>query len=294
VEVVANAGSLEDARRALAFGAEGIGLLRTEFLFLNRSLPPDEGTQFSAYRSILELMGSRPVVVRTLDIGGDKEVPYYNFGPEANPFLGYRAIRISLERPEEFKTQLGALLRAGVGHDLRIMFPMIATLEDLAAARALAEEVRLETGADPVEIGIMIEVPSAVIMAEEFAKEVDFFSIGTNDLTQYVLAVDRLHPLLAGTADGLHPAVLRMVDATVRAASAAGKWVGVCGGIAGDPRGALILMGLGVSELSVSVPSVAAVKAKIRQSSLSAAQAMAKRALACRNAAEVRSLSFQF
>jgi len=172
------------------------------------------------------------------------------------------------------------------------MFPMVSTVEDLTAAQDMAEQVRQEVGADPVETGIMIEVPSAVVMADQLAKECDFFSIGTNDLTQYTLAMDRLHPLLAKRADGLHPAVLRLVDQTVRAARAEGKWVGVCGGIAGDPQGAILLAGLGVSELSMSIPSVAAVKAKLRGISLAYAQTLAKQALACRNAAEVRRLAF--
>jgi phosphocarrier protein FPr len=170
------------------------------------------------------------------------------------------------------------------------MFPMIATLEDLHKARELTEQVRKELNAHPVGIGIMIEVPSAVLMAEEFARLVDFFSVGTNDLTQYTLAMDRLHPSLARQADGLHPAVLRMIDKTVKAAKAAGKWVGVCGGIAGDPKGAAILAGLGVAELSVSISSIAAIKAKIRELSLAEAQKLAQHALACHNAAEVRAL----
>jgi phosphocarrier protein FPr len=169
---------------------------------------------------------------------------------------------------------------------------MISTLEDLAEARAIAEQVRVEVDAEPVDIGMMIEVPSAVIMADHFAKEIDFFSIGTNDLTQYTLAMDRLHPQLAKQADGLHPAVLRMIDKTVQAATAAGKWVGVCGGVAGDPKGSILLVGLGVTELSVSIPSIAAVKAKMRQISYEEAQALAQRALACRTAAQVRALPF--
>jgi phosphocarrier protein FPr len=171
------------------------------------------------------------------------------------------------------------------------MYPMIATMEDLTAARAITEDVRREMGAPPVEIGIMIEVPSAAIMADQFAREVDFFSVGSNDLTQYVLAMDRLHPVLAKQADGLHPAVLRTIDTTVKAAKAAGKWVGVCGGIAGDPRGVALLVGLGVAELSVSIPSIAAVKAQIRGLSFEQARALAQRALNCRSAAEVRALA---
>jgi phosphocarrier protein FPr len=170
------------------------------------------------------------------------------------------------------------------------MYPMIATLDELAKAKTITEEVRNELKAEPIEIGIMIEVPSAVMMADELAREVDFFSIGTNDLTQYVLAMDRLHPVLAKQADGLHPAVLRMIERTVSAARTAGKWVGACGGIAGDPKGVAILVGLGVRELSVSIPSIAAVKAQIRGMTMDKANALARRALACRSAGEVRAL----
>jgi phosphocarrier protein FPr len=231
-----------------------------------------------------------PLIIRTLDIGGDKEVPYLSLPAEQNPFLGVRGIRLCLARPDLFRPQLRAIYRAAVTGPVKIMFPMIATVEELLAARAIAEDVRRELGAPPVEIGIMVEVPSAVLMAPELAAHADFFSIGTNDLTQYTLAMDRLHPSLARQADALHPAVLRMIDLTVKAASAAGKWVGVCGGIAGDPKGAAILVGLGVSELSMSIPSVAAIKARLRTLSFADMQALAQRAVACRTAAEVRAL----
>ena len=239
---------------------------------------------------MVKALNGLPLIVRTLDIGGDKNAPYLNLPPEDNSFLGVRGIRLCLARPKLFKPQLRAIFRASQHGPVKIMFPMISTYEDLTAAREMAEQVRAEIGAPAVEIGIMIEVPSAVMMAEELAREVDFFSIGTNDLTQYTLAMDRLHPVLAKQADGLHPAVLRMIDKTVQAAKAAGKWVGVCGGIAGDPRGAVILAGLGVTEFSVSIPSIAAIKAKLRQISLADAQAVAQKALACRTAAEVRNL----
>lgn len=290
VEVVANIGAAQEAEQAVNAGAEGIGLLRTEFLFLNRSEPPSEEEQFAAYSQMTQALNGLPLIIRTLDIGGDKEVPYLNLPAEANPFLGVRGIRLCLQRPDLFKPQLRAIFRASQTGVIKIMFPMIATLEDLQAAKKMAEEVRLEVGAEPIEMGIMVEVPSAVLMAHELAQEADFFSIGTNDLTQYALAIDRGHPALAKQADGLHPAVLRLIDQTVQAASAAEKWVGVCGGIAGDPKGAAILTGLGVTELSVSIPSVAAVKAKLRGLSLAETQELAKRALRCRTAQDVREL----
>jgi phosphocarrier protein FPr len=211
--------------------------------------------------------------------------------PEDASFMGIRGIRLCLARPELFQPQLRAIYRAAQHGPVKIMFPMISTLEDLDAAKDMAEQVRQELGAPEVPFGIMIEVPSAVAMAEELAKEVDFFSIGTNDLTQYTLAMDRLHPMLAKQADALHPAVLRMIDRTVKAAESAGIWVGVCGGMAADPKGAVILTGLGVSELSVSIPSVAAVKAQLRKLALSHAKSLAQKALACRNATAVRRLT---
>jgi len=292
VEVVANISNAAEAEQAVNAGGEGVGLLRSEFLFLDREEAPTEAEQFDAYEKMVKSLNGLPLIIRTLDIGGDKNAPYLNLPPEENPFLGVRGIRLCLARPKLFKPQLRAIYRASQSGPVKIMFPMISTLEDLHAAKEIAEQVRLEVGAEPVEIGIMIEVPSAVVMAEELAQEVDFFSIGTNDLTQYTLAMDRLHPMLAKQADGLHPAVLRMIDKAVQAATSAGKWAGVCGGIAGDPKGAVILLGLGVSELSVSIPSIAAIKAKIRSISLADAKELAQKALKCRTAEEVRGLSF--
>ncbi|GAB4211417.1 MAG: phosphoenolpyruvate--protein phosphotransferase [Roseiflexaceae bacterium] len=291
VEVVANIGKAADAAQAVEAGAEGVGLLRTEFLFLERDSAPTEEEQFQAYSEMTRALNGLPLIIRTLDIGGDKVVPYLHLPREENPFLGVRGVRLCLRHPELFLPQLRAIYRAAQTGPVKIMFPMIATLEDLRAARAAAEQVRAELDAPPVEIGIMVEVPSTVVMAQEFAREVDFFSVGTNDLTQYALAIDRQHPTLASQADGLHPAVLRLIDQTVQAATAAGKWVGVCGGIAGDPHGAVILTGLGVAELSMSIPSVAAVKARLRRISLAQAQAVAKQALACSTAADVRRLA---
>ncbi len=290
VEVAANVNRAADVPQALEAGAEGVGLMRTEFLFLARDSAPSEDEQFEAYRAMAQALDGRPLIIRTLDIGGDKEVPYLHLPHEDNAFLGVRGIRLCLVRPDLFIPQLRAIYRAAAYGRIHIMFPMIATLEDVERTRAIVEQVRQELNAPPVPLGIMIEVPSAVVLADHFAQEIDFFSIGTNDLTQYTLAMDRLNPQLARQADALHPAVLRMVDKTVQAARKAGKWVGVCGGVAGDPKGAAILTGLGVSELSVSVPSIAAVKAHIRSRSLSEMQRIAQQALQCRTAAEVRSL----
>jgi phosphocarrier protein FPr len=291
VEVVANIGKAADAADAVNAGAEGVGLMRTEFLFLNRDAPPNEDEQYVAYRAMVESLNGLPLIIRTLDIGGDKAVPYLNLPHEDNPFLGVRGIRLCLRHPELFRPQLRAIYRAARYGPVLIMFPMIATLEDLREAKRFAEEVRQELGALPVEIGMMVEVPSTVAMAHEFAEEVDFFSVGTNDLTQYVLAIDRLHPALAPQVDSLHPAVLRMIRQVVEAADQAGKWVGVCGGIAGEPQGAMLLAGLGVKELSMSIPSVAGVKAQLRRVSFAQAEQAAQQALRCRTAAEVRALA---
>ena len=291
IEVAANIANAAEAEQAVNGGAEGIGLMRTEFLFLDRPEPPTEEEQYQAYSQMIKALGGLPLIIRTLDIGGDKNLPYLHLPPEDSSFMGMRGIRLCLAKPELFRPQLRAIYRAAGHGPVKIMFPMISTLEDLNAAKDMAEAIRLELGATEVPFGVMIEVPSAVILAKELAREVDFFSIGTNDLTQYTLAMDRLHPLLARQADALHPAVLRMIDLTVSAAKAAGIWVGVCGGVAADPQGALILTGLGVAELSVSIPSVAAVKAQLRTVSFADAQSLAQRALTCRNAAEVRRLS---
>lgn len=290
VEVAANINRAADAPQAVEAGAEGVGLMRTEFIFLERASIPSEDEQFEAYRDMALALGGRPLIIRTLDIGGDKEVAYLNLPKEDNSFLGIRGIRFCLARPDLFIPQLRAMYRAAAYGPVSIMFPMISTLEDFRQARDIAEQVRSDLNAPRVPLGIMIEVPSAAILADQFAQEVDFFSIGTNDLTQYTLAMDRLHPLLAKQADGLHPAVLRMIDSTVQAARKYNKWVGVCGGMAGDPKGATILTGLGVNELSVGIPSIAAIKAQLRGSSFAEMQRIAQQALQCRTAEEVRSL----
>ncbi len=290
IEIVANIGKANEAIRAVEAGAEGVGLLRTEFLFLERETAPSEDEQLAAYRTMTNALNGLPLIIRTLDIGGDKVVPYLTFPHEDNPFLGVRGVRLCLRHPELFIPQLRAIYRASTTGPVKIMFPMITSLEDLREAKKIAEEVRAELDVPPIEIGIMIEVPSAALMAAELAQEADFFSIGTNDLTQYVLAMDRMHPALARQVDGLHPVVLRLIDRVVRDATSAGKWVGVCGGVAGEPRGAMILAGLGVAELSMSVPSIASIKAQLRNLSLAKVQAYAKKALACHSPEEVRAL----
>jgi phosphocarrier protein FPr len=290
VEVVANIGKVADAAQAVDAGAEGVGLLRTEFLYLDRDAPPSEDEQYDALRQMLEALHGLPMIVRTMDIGGDKPVDYLGLDARDLSFLGLRGFRLAAARPDLARTQLRAIFRAAAHGPLRLMFPMIATPDDLLAARDLAEEVRLEVGAPPVDIGIMVEVPSAVTMAAELADVADFFSVGTNDLTQYALAVDRTHPLLADRVDSLHPAVLRMIDATVRAAHDAGKWVGVCGGLAADTRGALVLAGLGVDELSMPARSIPHVKAALRATTMTALETLARRALRQRDARSVRAL----
>ena len=291
VEVAANIANIAEAEQAVRCGAEAIGMLRTEFLFMDRPSPPSEEDQYKAYRQMVKALGGLPSIIRTLDIGGDKDVPYFQMSKEDSSFMGIRGIRLCLAKPDIFKQQLRAIYRSAEHGPVRIMFPMISTLEELSAAIDMSDQVRLEIGASKVPIGIMIEVPSAVAMAEELAREVDFFSIGTNDLTQYTLAMNRLHPLLAKQADALHPAVLRMIDRTVQAANAAGIWVGCCGSLAADPQGATILIGLGITELSVNVSGVAAIKAHLRNINLSDAKLLAQKALSCRNAAAVHRLS---
>ncbi len=292
IDVVANIGGLNEAQQATSLGADGVGLLRTEFLFLERTQAPTEAEQFATYREIAQTMGDLPVIVRTLDIGGDKPLPYLALPAEENPFLGERGIRLCLAHPELLQTQLRAILRAASFGRLRIMFPMIADAGELRLAKAEIERIRAELQLPPIEIGIMIEVPSAALMADILAAEVDFFSIGTNDLTQYTLAMDRTHPTLAAQADGLHPAVLRLIARTVEAAHDAGKWVGVCGELGADPQAVPILVGLGVDELSVSVPVIPTVKAQIRALNYAQCQTAARRALSCATAVEVRQGAF--
>ena len=295
VEVVANIGSVEGAKTALANGAEGVGLLRTEFLYMGRKTLPDEEEQFKAYSAILDVFGMLPVVLRTCDIGGDKDLPYLDLARESNPFLGVRGLRLALVHPEELlKPQLKAALRAGRGHDLRIMFPMVAALTEIRQARRLLKECRAELVMEgkPVggtlQVGIMIEVPSAALMADKLAPEVDFFSIGTNDLTQYTLAADRTNPRLAYLASAFSPAVLRLIQNVIIQAHKYGKWVGVCGELAGESLALPILLGLGLDEFSMNPPAIPAAKQIIRGLKVPECQKLAEEILNLGSAEEVK------
>ena len=300
IEAAANVGKQEDAELAMQNGAEAVGLLRTEFLFLTRATPPDEEEQYQAIRAIVETMQGRPVVVRTLDVGGDKALPYIDLPQEANPFLGVRAIRLSLRRPDLFKPQLRAILRAGAAGVVRIMFPLISSLEELEKALELLEAAHQELEQEgiphqwPVETGIMVEVPSAAILAPVFARRVDFFSIGTNDLTQYTLAAERGNPSLPELADPLHPAVLHLIRQVVLAAHQHGKWVGVCGEMAGDPAAIPVLVGLGVDELSANPVAVPQMKAIVRSLELEQAEMLVEDLLRRESAAAAREQARRF
>ncbi|MGY0792207.1 phosphoenolpyruvate--protein phosphotransferase [Azospirillum argentinense] len=296
VEIGANVNRPDQVAVALSQGAESVGLMRTEFLFLERGDAPGEDEQYETYRGMLTALEGRPLIVRALDIGGDKQVPHLQLPHEENPFLGVRGARLLLRRPELLETQLRALYRAAKdggakgGGNLSIMFPMITALGEVQALRAACDRIRAELDAPAVPLGIMVEVPAAAIQADVLARHVDFFSIGTNDLTQYALAIDRQHPELAAEADSLHPAVLRLIRLTVEGAERHGRWVGVCGGIAGDPFGAALLTGLGVRELSMTPRDIPAVKDRLRGSDLSALKDAAQRALDCETADAVRAL----
>ena len=293
IEIAANLGKVQATAHAVECGAEAIGLLRTELVFMAHSSAPNEAAQETDYRVVLDALAGRPLVVRTLDVGGDKPLPYLPIAEEENPFLGLRGIRLTLRQPELLRQQLTALLKAADDRPLRIMFPMIGRVEEWRAAKAILDEVKTVHPCDNLEVGIMIEVPSAALLAPILAQEVDFFSIGTNDLTQYTLAIDRGHPILSAEADGLHPSILQLIDHTVKAAHKYGKWVGICGELAADPKAVPILMGLGVDELSMSPNSIPLVKAQIRTLDYSQAQILAKRALECDSAPAVRQLSEQ-
>jgi multiphosphoryl transfer protein len=296
IEVVANIGSTDDVATAIENGAEGVGLLRTEFLFLERDSMPSEDEQVAAYTSIAKGLQGRPLILRTLDVGADKPLPYLPQRPEANPFLGVRGIRLALEQPELLETQLRAVLRTAAEYPLKVMFPMVATLEEYRQAKAMLAEVRagLERAGvptpDELDVGVMIEVPAAALAAEQFAPEVDFFSLGTNDLTQYTMAAERGNAAVAGLADGLHPSVLRLIRTVAEAANERGKWAGICGELASDPVAVPVLVGLGIAELSANAPAIPAVKQAVRGLDGEAARDLAEQALELSSAAEVRKL----
>jgi phosphoenolpyruvate-protein phosphotransferase (PTS system enzyme I) len=271
VELAANIGTPNDLKGVIENGGEGVGLYRTEFLYMGRDQLPTEEEQFEAYKAVLEGMKDKPVVVRTLDIGGDKELPYLQLPKELNPFLGFRAIRLCLEEQDIFRTQLRALLRASTYGSLKIMFPMIATLDEFREAKAILEDERQKLIAagqkvsDSIELGIMVEIPSTAILADQFAKEVDFFSIGTNDLIQYTMAADRMNQRVSYLYQPYSPSILRLVKMVIDAAHAEGKWAGMCGEMAGDETAIPLLLGLGLDEFSMSATSILKARSQIKK-----------------------------
>jgi phosphotransferase system enzyme I (PtsI) len=293
VEIAANIGDLASARDAVEHGAEGVGLLRTEFLFLDETQPPSEEKQYNTYRQIFEVLGQRPVIVRTLDIGGDKPPSYLPFPNELNPFLGWRAIRISLDQPELFKTQLRAILRAADGYQARIMFPMIVDLDELRQARKVIEEVKLELDAErlpyskDVPVGIMVETPAAAVLVDVLAEASDFFSLGTNDLTQYTLAVDRGNATISALYQPLHPSVLRLIKQTIDLAHSKGKWAGMCGELAGMPKAIPILLGLGLDEFSMGPHAIPEAKHLISKLDDERSRQIADKVMSLGTAAEI-------
>jgi phosphotransferase system enzyme I (PtsI) len=295
LDLAANIGRLEDLNAVIENGAEGIGLFRTEFLFLDRDRTPTEDEQAAVYRHVLERMNGRPVVIRTLDIGGDKVLPYLPLPAELNPFLGVRAVRLCFEKPDLFRTQIRALLRASPAGDLRVMVPMVALVEEVRTVRQFFSEEAsaLIARGVPVgrfQLGIMVEIPSAALNAGALAAEADFFSLGTNDLIQYTMAADRMNDRLAHLYQPLHPSLLRLIDMTVRGAQTRGRWVGVCGEMAAEPEAAVVLLGLGVSELSLSASGIPGLRALISRVDRVRAAETAALALALGTAAEVSTL----
>ena len=297
VELAANIGTPKDLEGVIHNGAEGVGLYRTEFLYMNSHDMPTEEDQFEAYKAVLEGMNGKPVVVRTMDIGGDKELPYLPLPHEMNPFLGYRAIRISLNEPEMFRTQLRALLRASVYGKLRIMFPMIATLNDFRGAKALLLEEKAKLVAegvavsDDIQVGIMIEIPAAAVLAHQFAKEVDFFSIGTNDLIQYTMAADRMNERVSYLYQPYNPSILTLIKHVIDSAHKEGKWAGMCGEMAGDQTAVPLLVGLGLDEFSMSASSVLKTRSLISKLTLEEMKALADKAInECATVQEVEAL----
>ncbi|MGG1515989.1 phosphoenolpyruvate--protein phosphotransferase [Paenibacillus oryzisoli] len=294
VELAANIGSVEDLQKVLDNGAEGIGLFRTEFLYMGRSALPSEEEQFQIYKHVLERMANKPVVIRTLDIGGDKELPYMKLPAESNPFLGLRAVRLCLDRQDLFRTQLRALLRASSYGQLKIMFPMIAVVEELQAAKRLLQEEKaklVQEGipvAEDTEVGIMIEVPAAALAADSLAQEVDFFSIGTNDLIQYTMAADRMNENVSYLYQPCHPSILRLIRMVIQAAEKEGKWVGMCGEMAGDHAAIPLLLGLGLHEFSMSASSILPARALIKELSRREWAGYAEQALAMGSQASIQ------
>jgi phosphotransferase system enzyme I (PtsI) len=293
VELAANIGTPKDLKGVVENGGEGVGLYRTEFLYMGRDQLPTEEEQFESYKAVLEGMSGKPVVVRTLDIGGDKELPYLNLPKEMNPFLGFRAIRLCLEEQDMFRTQLRALLRASTYGNLKIMFPMIATLDEFRQGKAILEEEKqklVSEGtqvADNIEIGIMVEIPSTAVMAEQFAKEVDFFSVGTNDLIQYTMAADRMNERVSYLYQPYNPAILRLVKMVIDAAHKEGKWAGMCGEMAGDETAIPLLLGLGLDEFSMSATSILKARSQISRLNKKDMEALAEKALHMNTAEEV-------
>ena len=285
VELAANIGTPVDALGATAYGAEGVGLYRTEFLYMDRNELPTEEEQFVAYKAVLEEMKDKPVVVRTLDIGGDKELPYLQLPHEMNPFLGYRAIRICLDRKDLFRTQLRALLRASIYGKLYVMFPMIATLDEFREAKQALLDAKAELisegikVSDDIQIGMMVEIPSAAILADQFAKEVDFFSIGTNDLIQYSMAADRMSEKVTYLYQPYNPSILRLIKMVIDASHKAGKWTGMCGEMGGDAMAIPLLLGMGLDEFSMSATSILAARKQISKLSKKEMEVIAEEAL---------------
>jgi len=293
VELAANIGTPNDVAGVLDNGGEAVGLYRTEFLYMGRDKLPSEEIQYVAYKSVLEKMEGKPVVVRTLDIGGDKELPYLDLPKEMNPFLGFRAVRLCLDRQDIFRTQLRALLRASVHGNLRIMFPMIATLGEFREAKAVLEEEKAKLEAEGIQVasniqlGIMVEIPSTAVLADQFAKEVDFFSIGTNDLIQYTMAADRMNERVSYLYQPYNPAILRLIKMVIDAAHREGRWVGMCGEMAGDSTAIPILLGLGLDEFSMSATSILPARSQISKLSRAEMQTLAAKALEMGTAEEV-------
>jgi phosphoenolpyruvate-protein phosphotransferase len=291
VEVFANLGSVADAQAAVAAGAEGCGLLRTEFLFIDRETAPEESEQLDVYQQVAAALDGRPLVLRLMDVGGDKPLPYLTLPAEENPALGLRGIRTSLWRPDLLRTQLRAALRVTPAGVVRLLLPMITDVAEVLTVRGIIDELRAELGhREPVELGAMIETPAAALTAEHIAPVVDFLSIGSNDLTQYALAMDRGHPQLARRIDALHPSVLKLIAAAASAGVAGGKLVAVCGGVAADSAAVPLLIGLGVRELSVVPAAIPALKRQIGALTVTDCAALAARCLQLGSAADVRAL----